>query len=114
MPDYSCRCCLFVTNLKTNYTNHLKTYKHIRKVEEESQKKEDENAVEKKEVDEKLPISFKCKNCDKCFSFKQSMYRHIKNSCKEKDLKELVCSLNKKIDFLTMKLEKFGEKSADF
>jgi hypothetical protein len=104
-----------------NYTNHLKTYKHIRKVEEESQKKEAEKAVEmkkleieKKEDDEKLPLSIKCKNCDKCFSFKQSMYRHMKNSCKEKDLKELVCSLNKKIDFLTMKLEKFGEKSDDF
>ena len=94
MPDYSCSCCLFVTNLKTNYTNHLKTYKHIRKVEEESQKKEAEKAVEikkleieKKEADEKLPPSFKCKNCDKFFNFKQSMYRHMKNSCKEKDSK---------------------------
>ena len=125
MPNYSCNCCFFNTPLKSNYTNHLITYKHIRK-SEESKKKEAEKVIEKKEKEdkeEKIPGSFICKNCNKSFNFKQSMYRHIKNSCKEKDLKELVTSLknemdnqakefNKKLDYLTMKMEKLvGEKS---
>jgi len=31
MPLYSCTCCNFTTMLKSNYTDHLKTRKHIRK-----------------------------------------------------------------------------------
>jgi len=31
MPLYSCTCCKFTTMLKSNYTDHLKTRKHIRR-----------------------------------------------------------------------------------
>ena len=31
MPLYSCTCCNFTTMLKSNYTDHLKTRKHIKK-----------------------------------------------------------------------------------
>jgi hypothetical protein len=31
MPLYSCVCCNFTTMLKSNYTDHLKTRKHITK-----------------------------------------------------------------------------------
>lgn len=31
MPLYSCTCCNFTTMLKSNYTDHLKTRKHITK-----------------------------------------------------------------------------------
>jgi 5'-deoxynucleotidase YfbR-like HD superfamily hydrolase len=61
---------------------------------------------------------FVCKYCDKEFTFKQSMYRHIKYTCKknkDEDLKELVRLLNqereekkdleKKIEKLAVKLE---------
>lgn len=44
---------------------------------------------------------FFCKYCDKSFSFKQSMYRHIKYSCtknKDEDLKELVRLMNLKME----------------
>jgi hypothetical protein len=30
MPEYECNCCGFSTHLKSNYTNHLRTSKHIR------------------------------------------------------------------------------------
>ena len=43
----------------------------------------------------------KCQYCDKSFSFKQSMYRHIKYSCtknKDEDLKELVRLMNLKAE----------------
>jgi len=43
---------------------------------------------------------FVCKFCDQQFQHKQSMYRHIKNTCikKEDDYKELVRLLNEKIE----------------
>ena len=83
------------------------------------------NIPDNPKTTEVIENDYTCKTCDKVFAFKQSMYRHMKYSCKEKNLKELVTSLNikldnqvkelnKKIDFLTMKLEKSGEKSADF
>jgi len=28
MPEYSCNCCLFKTEIKTHYARHLKTEKH--------------------------------------------------------------------------------------
>lgn len=31
MPLYNCTCCNFTTLLKSNYTDHLKTRKHITK-----------------------------------------------------------------------------------
>ena len=31
MPLYNCDCCVFSTLLKSNYTNHLTTKKHIEK-----------------------------------------------------------------------------------
>jgi len=50
------------------------------------------NEVQKKE--------FVCKLCDRHFAFKQTMYRHMKNSCtkKEEDYKELVRLLNTQIE----------------
>jgi len=54
-------------------------------------------------VAEKVADLFPCKYCDQKFVFKQSMYRHIKYSCKknkDEDMKELVRLLNSRISSL--------------
>jgi hypothetical protein len=54
-------------------------------------------------VAEETPDLFPCKYCDQKFVFKQSMYRHIKYSCKkntDEDMKELVRLLNSRITSL--------------
>jgi hypothetical protein len=74
--EYVCKCCDYKTIYQTNYKKHLETKKHMTLIAE----------------------PFVCKYCDKRFSFKQSMYRHIKYSCKknkDEDFKELVRLLNK-------------------
>lgn len=93
--EYFCKFCDYNTIYPANYKKHLGTKKH--------------NALAK---------HFVCKYCDKEFKFKQSMYHHIKYTCKknkDEDLKELVRLLNqereekkdleKKIEKLAVKLE---------
>ena len=136
MPEYECKCCGFSTVLKTNYTTHLRTYKHIRKtqVKPKALPPTPTPAVEPlpqaQALPPVLPVSvheIKCKKCNKHFKFKQSMYRHIKYTCKIPDpepvpeigVKELFSLLkkqrdefNKKIDYQTKQIERLvGEKS---
>ena len=108
MPDYICNCCMFITPLKSNYTNHLKTYKHIRLAEKVIPKSTQSLPVEVQKSTQSLPIvaeekahDFTCKYCEQKFKFKQSMYRHIKYSCKknkDEDLKELVRLMNVQLE----------------
>ena len=73
--EYFCKCCDYTTMYPANYKKHLETKKH-----------------------KALSKLFICKYCEKEFKFKQSMYHHIKYTCKknnDEDLKELVRLLNK-------------------
>jgi len=110
MPNYTCSLCNFTTPLKSNYTVHVSSKKHIRFIEMEAalkqQDQQKETKINKNEhldnipttnVAEKEQIDFSCKYCDKRFTFKQSMKRHIKYTCtknKDEDLKELVRLMN--------------------
>ena len=98
MTLYNCECCGFSTPLKTNYTNHLKTNKHIRN----SQPKVNIESTQSQQlVIPKSTSLFTCKYCEQTFKFKQSMYRHIKYSCtknKTEDLTELVRLLNLQLE----------------
>ena len=72
--EYFCKCCEYRTTYHTNYKKHMESKKH-----------------------KELSHIFVCKYCEKEFTFKQSMYRHIKYTCKknnDEDLKELVRLLN--------------------
>jgi len=87
MVVYNCVSCCYTTTNKQHYNKHLTTSKHLSK--QPSLQKEKE-----------LP-QFVCKYCDQSFSFKQSMFRHIKYSCtqnKDEDLKELVRLLNAQLE----------------
>ena len=121
MPLYNCPLCKFTTLLKSNYTSHVSSKKHIKNLDRvdiqktpEQQKATESNKticpdnipttkqhtpdnISTTKVAEKEEIDFACKYCDKRFSFRQSMNRHIKYTCtknKDEDLKELVRLMN--------------------
>jgi hypothetical protein len=114
MPIFVCSLCNFTTPLKSNYTVHVSSKKHTRFVEIEAALKQPEQKPEIKsnknehvdnipttKVKEKEEPEFACKYCDKRFTFRQSMNRHIKYTCtknKDEDLKELVRLMNIQIE----------------
>ena len=114
MPTYECTLCNFSTLLKSNYTNHVASKKHIRFTELEDSRKLSDNPKQPKTTqeqhldnpettknNEKNPNEFTCKYCDQQFRFRQSMNRHIKYTCtknKDEDLKELVRLLNQRLE----------------
>ena len=111
MPHYSCELCNFSTPLKGNYTVHLSSQKHTRAIEmdaalkqleqQKSNKNEHVDNIPTTKVIEKEEPEFACKYCDKRFTFRQSMNRHIKYTCtknKDEDLKELVRLMNIQIE----------------
>ena len=114
---YYCKCCNYNAKQKCNYEKHLKTKKHLESTQSQ-QKVNNESTKSQPNV----LNPFNCKYCDSIFTTKQSMYRHIKYSCKknkDEDLRELVRLLNeqnkikekqmenmqKQIDKLTNKLQ---------
>ena len=105
--SYNCICCDFRTNLKTNYTRHLKTKKHLQST------KSQQKVNKKSTMSQHLVNIFLCKYCSKNFTTKQSMYRHIKYTCKknkDEDLQELVKLMNEKIQSIeTQIIEKDRE-----
>ena len=95
MEQYSCISCNYVTNVKSNYTKHLKTVKHI-KNQEKFKKNSIINTNNSRNIQE-----FTCKYCKKPFKHMQSMYYHIKYTCKknkDEDFKELVRLMNLQLD----------------
>jgi hypothetical protein len=73
MTTYSCETCKFTTPLKSNYTNHLETRKHIKNSAEVSQVK-----------------TYDCKFCDKKYSHKQSVTKHLKSCTKKEEIEEMI------------------------
>lgn len=74
--EYICKGCDYKTIYPANYKKHLETKKHKTLV---------------------IDAPYVCKYCKNEFKFRQSMYRHIKYTCKkstDEDLKELVRLLN--------------------
>jgi len=99
--EYRCECCKYTTTIKANYGKHLKTTKHNRMIQKESI--HHQNSIESTESQLKLnpDSSHVCKYCQTSFTSKQSMYRHIKNSCmknKNEDLKDLIRRMRLEIE----------------
>lgn len=63
---YYCSTCDYQAKQKSHFDKHLSTLKHHKAI----QNHEDDS-----------PPGYCCKYCAKSFSTKQSMYRHMKNSC---------------------------------
>lgn len=103
---FTCKTCKYATDFGSNYKKHLRSAKHVRMQQlfkEEMESKE-----------EKEPVEYICKYCGKPFKHMQSMYYHIKYTCKqnngEEDLKELVRLMNLQIDQQRCQLEKKDEQ----
>ena len=107
MEEYNCDACNYVTNVKSNYTKHLKTGKHA-KNQEKLKKNSRKNTIDSRKTQE-----FSCKYCGKPFKHMQSMYHHIKYTCKhnkDEDLKELVRLMNLQMEQQNSQLMKKDEQ----
>lgn len=99
---FTCECCKYTTTKRFNYDKHLASKKHSM-LEESSQKlaKVNMESTQKQPMDNpKTTLDFTCKHCDQTFKFKQSMYRHIQNSCSKNkdDLKEMMRLLHLRLE----------------
>ena len=104
MNLYDCKCCKFSTNLKSNYTRHLKTKKH-QKVTKSYPKLPSE--IGKSSSSESKNFKHICKYCGKEYKHRPGLSRHIKYSCQkneDEDLKELVKLMNEQLNTINNKL----------
>ena len=94
---YKCACCRFYTDVLYNYKRHCLSKKHI---------------INLTIIQPIKQYKFTCQYCEKVFSFKQSMYKHIKYTCtknKDEDMKELVRLMNLKMEHTENELKKHIE-----
>ena len=119
MNNYFCKLCEYNTNLVSHYNRHLQTDKHQKRVKNSTQIQQ-LFSIDSTQIQQKLNLNFVCKYCNKTFKHMQSMYRHIKYSCKknkDEDLNELVRLMNlqlekkdEQIETLTKQIEKLMGK----
>ena len=100
MSKYYCECCQYDAKVKGNYLKHLKTKKH--KKSSQSQPRVNLESTSSQPFygnNEKQNIisPYQCKYCKKYFKFKQSMYKHIKYSCKLNEDEDFFLILNYRI-----------------
>lgn len=86
MPFYHCKCCDYETHIKTHYTKHIKTKKHL-------------NCIQNVSIVDNIskPKKYQCQYCNKSYKYSQGLSKHIKYTCKknkDEDLKELARLLN--------------------
>ena len=127
--DYACECCNYNTKIKANYQKHILSQKHVLKcinvtktdsiLKNSSQESEShpkvnpESSQSQPKVNPESTAAYSCKYCEQKFKFKQSMYRHIKYSCKknkDEDMVELVRLMNLKIETERKEFQKQMEK----
>ena len=109
MTTYECKNCKLCTKQKANYIRHINTLKH-----------KERSKIKPESTDSQPKKEYSCEYCEQKFSFKQSMYRHIKYRCtknKDEDLKELVRLMNlqlqekdHQLDTKTKQIEKLMSK----
>jgi hypothetical protein len=111
MPKYNCDLCKFSTHLKSNYTSHLSSKKHILVNELKPINIPIKAEVSIPLVEISIPIAkvsipledtlYKCKYCEHSYRHKSSLSKHVKYTCtknKDEDLKELVRLMNIQIE----------------
>ena len=124
MVIYKCEICNFTSNIKTHYSRHLQTNKHLLNekkygIEQNAEHKCAQTSIKCAQPEHKMctkdtqmctnpgKSDILCKFCNKSFKHRQSMLRHVRMYCKEKkntdeskELKEIIKKQNKQIDKL--------------
>ena len=119
MVSYECKCCSFLTPLKSNYIRHLKTIKHINNYKKMTYENKNEPIVYTKYTQsihnytQSIHKKYICTECNKNFKSKQSMYRHKRLYCKVKNeenscIKELKSIVNEQSLHINKLIDKVG------
>jgi hypothetical protein len=123
MPIYICKFCNYKSTHRSHFEKHMETKRHIAKVSiiSDDEIYNIEYFESKDNVDE--TTLFSCTYCQATYKHHQSLYRHIKYSCKksnDEDLQELVRLLNKeqevnaintkRLESLQSQIEKLTDK----
>jgi len=134
MVIYDCKICNFSSKIKTHLNRHLKTKKHLNNVNnyvEENDKKTTQN-LKIPHFPLKIPHNpsqisnhtnkelYKCEYCNKEFSRKDNLNRHITKNCKKKseldkmenENSKIIEKQNKIIDLQSKQINKLLEKNA--
>ena len=95
---FNCKPCNYSTDVKNCYEKHLKTKKHIGKVN----MKQTETTI--------LPNKFKCQNCDNCYTTAINLAIHQKQSLPRDELiksyEDQLYNLKKELAFKNISLTK--------
>lgn len=118
MPEYTCKCCGYITRKKSNYTRHMKS-----KIHESNHFYGGEKNMNPVISESSTPVEFsvcgetnkkyQCKYCFKYFSYRPAMYHHIKYVCKlnnKESLEELARLMNMNTKHNTESLDTMDDK----
>ena len=126
MVEYECKLCNYKTTILTHYNKHLNTKKHKKKekelgvkpiqqieIEQKTDKKRTFGQKKGQKTDTKRTFSSKkvinvCKYCDKEFSSRQTLLRHEKKYCKQKE------DLTSKLDLQAEIIERLEEEMREY
>ena len=67
---FNCECCNYETDIKPNYTRHLKTKRHL--------EKSNISPTVVQQLSNSCPTIFKCNSCNKSYSSQSSLSKHHK------------------------------------
>jgi len=79
MPDYTCDCCNFSTKIKTKYSQHITTPKHLKNIKKQSAEDEGNDVLTSKENEE---------NEENAFLKKAVAALQAENAAKDAELQE--------------------------
>ena len=82
MNKYYCKCCDYNAKVKSSYDKHLKT-KIYGVIQKSTFTTKSQHLVNQSQHFTRFDIVTISCHCNKHFKFKQSMYKHIKYTCKK-------------------------------